>query len=230
MRPGTKAVFVVLLGAIFGCSSSGIYHQVRSGETLYRISKSYGVSLDALVAANHLSGTSQLRVGQQLRIPGAETARAGSVEHSNTSSDHDEDGPSIALSWPIGGGVVTSSFGERAGSHHDGIDVSAPAGTAVLAAQDGEVMFSDVLRGYGNLVILRHRSGFSTVYAHNQLNLVRDGQSVRRGDVIARVGTTGHASGANLHFEVRKDNVARNPLHFLPPSEQVAIQNVERGS
>jgi murein DD-endopeptidase MepM/ murein hydrolase activator NlpD len=86
----------------------------------------------------------------------------------------------------------------------------------VRAAADGKVIFSDVLRGYGNVVIVRHTKGYLTVYAHHRANLVKEGQMVRQGDVIAEVGQTGRASGASLHFEVRKDNLARNPLQYLP--------------
>ena len=91
------------------------------------------------------------------------------------------------------------------------------------AADDGEVIYSDVLRGYGNVIIVRHTHGLATVYAHNQTNRVREGQRVRRGEVIGNVGDSGRTTGANLHFEVRKDNVARDPLYFLPAVEQVAV-------
>ena len=79
--------------------------------------------------------------------------------------------------------------------------------------------------GYGNLVIIRHSGGFSTVYANNQVNLVRQSQRVRAGDIIARVGQGTHATGASLHFEVRRDNVARNPLPYLPANTQVSARH-----
>ncbi len=119
------------------------------------------------------------------------------------------------LMWPVEG-HITSRFGPRGSSFHDGLDISAPLGTPILAAASGEVMYSGALRGYGNIVILRHRDGYVTVYAHNQKNLVREGERIRRGQVIARVGQTGRASGPHLHFEIRKDNLARNPLRHLP--------------
>src|SRR5712692_522143 len=75
-----------------------------------------------------------------------------------------------------GGGEGTSGFGPRNGSFHDGVDIAAPRGTAVLAAADGQVIFSDVLRGYGNVVIVRHTGGYVTLYAHNQVNSVQEGQ------------------------------------------------------
>lgn len=123
--------------------------------------------------------------------------------------------------WPITG-RLTSGFGPRGGSSHDGIDIAAPKGTPVSAVADGEVIFSNALHGYGNIVLIRHRNGLVSVYAHNQRNLVREGERVRRGTVIAEVGQTGRASGPHLHFEVRKDNQARNPLRYLPDETRTA--------
>jgi murein DD-endopeptidase MepM/ murein hydrolase activator NlpD len=119
--------------------------------------------------------------------------------------------------WPVPGGAVTSPFGKRDSGHHDGIDVQAPIGTPVRAARGGAVIYSGTLRGYGNLVIVDHGSGFATIYAHNQRNLVRVGEKIRTGQTIALLGATGQVSGPHLHFEVRKQNVARDPLLFLPP-------------
>lgn len=126
--------------------------------------------------------------------------------------------------WPVAG-RLTSQFGPRGGSAHDGIDISAPKGTAISAVADGEVIFSDSLHGYGNIVLIRHRNGLVTVYAHNHRNLVKEGEWVRRGKVIAEVGQTGRASGPHLHFEVRKDNQARNPLRYLPDEVRTASRD-----
>ena len=87
---------------------------------------------------------------------------------------------------------------------------------AVTAAADGKVIFSDRLSSYGNVIIVEHSGGFTTVYAHNERNLVRKGARIRRGEKIATLGASGRARTPHLHFEVRKDNVARNPLYYLP--------------
>lgn len=91
-------------------------------------------------------------------------------------------------------------------------------GTQVKAAADGDVVFADTHRGYGNVVILRHADGVMTIYAHHQRNLVLAGQRVRQGDPIAQVGSTGRASGPHLHFEVRQRAQPHDPLRFLPRS------------
>jgi lipoprotein NlpD len=100
---------------------------------------------------------------------------------------------------------------------HDGIDIGAKEGTPVYAAAAGEVVYSDQrLSGYGKLIIVRHSQDMFTAYAHNQRNLVRKGDRVKKGDVIARVGKTGRASGSHLHFEVRRGSTPVDPLAYLP--------------
>ena len=126
-------------------------------------------------------------------------------------------GPPVrqGFTWPVKG-KVTAKFDPRHESLNDGINIAAPSGTPVRATLGGQVIYSDKLRGYGNLVILRHRGGFASVYAHNRRNLVRQGQEVDRRQVIAEVGATGRAATPYLHFEIRRNNVARDPLSYLP--------------
>ncbi len=119
------------------------------------------------------------------------------------------------FAWPVKG-RVTGRFDSRPDSLNDGINIAAPPGTPVHATLAGQVIYSDQLRGYGNLIILRHRGGFASVYAHNRQNLVRKGQKVNRRQVIAEVGATGRAATPYLHFEIRRNNVARDPLSYLP--------------
>jgi lipoprotein NlpD len=217
---------LVLSGSLAACSSrAGVYHSVQPGENLYRIGKAYGVPYTELATVNSLPDASRIEVGQKLFIPGARhTVPVDIVTPRDTSSLP----PSLpqegtpAFVWPVNGGSLASGFGQRGHSFHDGIDISARVGTPVHAAADGEVIYSDVLRGYGNVVIIRHGAGFATVYAHNDSNRVHEGQHVRQRQVIATVGDSGRTSGPNLHFEVRKDNVARNPILFLPSIEVAA--------
>lgn len=117
--------------------------------------------------------------------------------------------------WPLSG-LITSNYGPRKEGHHDGVDIAAESGHPISAARAGRVIFSDRLSGYGNVVILEHADGFTTVYAHNQRNLVRKGNTVARGAEIALVGRTGRADVTHLHFEIRRHNVARDPISFLP--------------
>jgi murein DD-endopeptidase MepM/ murein hydrolase activator NlpD len=129
----------------------------------------------------------------------------------------------------VSGGLVSSGFGIRDGVKHDGIDIASPAGTPVRAAAGGSVIYSGKLRGYGNVVIIKHDEHYVTVYAHNRANLVTEGSSVSEGQVIAEIGTSGHTTGPNLHFEVRRDNVAYDPLEYLPAREAVSPNYASSG-
>lgn|GEM_PF-3152896 len=124
------------------------------------------------------------------------------------------------LTWPVPNGTFSSGFGLRHGVMHEGIDIAAPSGSPVEAAAAGQVIFAGRLHGYGKVIILAHRDHYVTVYAHNSADLVRRGQWVASGQMIGRVGRTGHTTGANLHFEVRHNNVATNPLAYLSPRRE----------
>jgi murein DD-endopeptidase MepM/ murein hydrolase activator NlpD len=94
----------------------------------------------------------------------------------------------------------------------------APIGTPVYAARDGIVLYADdTVKGYGKMVVLEHEGDLLTAYAHTSVLLVHKGDHVRAGQMIARVGQTGHATAPHLHFEVRQGQIPRDPLRFLPP-------------
>ncbi len=118
--------------------------------------------------------------------------------------------------WPVQGKVV-SKFGTTSdGLRNDGINISAPAGAPVMAAADGTVAYAgNQLRGFGNLVLIRHANGLITAYAHNQSLLVQKGAKVKRGAVIARVGQTGNVAKPQLHFEIRKGEEPVDPMKYL---------------
>lgn len=123
--------------------------------------------------------------------------------------------PSAAgLIWPVDG-VVVSGFGLRWGRMHEGIDIAASSGTPIRAAAAGTVIHSGWLGGYGNLVVIDHGNGLATAYAHASSILVGVGQQVAQGETVSLVGSTGHSSGPHLHFEVRINGVAVDPLLYL---------------
>jgi len=192
---------------------TGVYHTVEQGQTLWRISRTYGVDLETLQWVNDVEDVTDLRVGRVLFIPGVEQVRT--VEP----AEPEEELPSVGmvdLMWPLRG-RKTSGFGPRGGRHHEGLDLAAPGGTPVLAAAEGKVAYSgNGMRGYGRVVVIKHSNDLSTVYAHNSKLLVRMGDSVGQGQTIARVGQTGRATGPHLHFEVRRRGVPEDPMSFLP--------------
>ncbi|MDP8954134.1 MAG: peptidoglycan DD-metalloendopeptidase family protein [Actinomycetota bacterium] len=117
--------------------------------------------------------------------------------------------------WPTRG-RVTSEFGNRWGRLHAGIDIGAPSGTPIYAAQAGTVIFSGAQSGYGNVIILSHGGGLTTLYGHQSRLAASDGQQVGQGDNIGFVGNTGRSTGPHLHFETRYGGSARNPRGCLP--------------
>ena len=118
--------------------------------------------------------------------------------------------------WPVRGKVITAYGSKTNGKVNDGINVAVPEGTPVKAAEDGVVAYSgNELKGYGNLVLVRHSNGYVTAYAHASEVLVKRGDTIKRGQVIAKSGQTGEAGSPQLHFEIRKGSSPVDPLQFL---------------
>ncbi len=209
-------ILIFLSGCIVG---KGVIHTVGKGEDFWNICKTYGVDPQEVAEINNLRDPSVIKPGKKIFIPGATKVRK--IRHS--ALDPIEKGREDRIviekdrfSWPIKGEVI-SPFGMREGVRHDGIDIRAPEGAPIKAADGGTAVFvSSGMRGYGKIIIIRHKGGFYTVYAHNKENLVREGDKVSKGEVIASVGKTGNAETYHLHFEVRQGKIVRNPLFFLP--------------
>ena len=192
-------------------AARALTHTVQPGETIYHIARIYAVSPARLMAVNGISDPRQLAPGQTLIIPlnGAVPTAANVSPWQVARADRQ-------FAWPVTAGLVSSPFGIRNGVMHHGVDIAAAAGSPVRAADNGTVIFTGHLHGYGNAVILQHSGGYVTVYGHNQRNLVRYGEEVVRGQIIAELGSTGRATGPNLHFEVRFQGQPQNPLAYLP--------------
>ena len=118
--------------------------------------------------------------------------------------------------WPVRGKVITSYGAKTNGKSNDGINLAVPEGTPVKAADDGVVAYAgNELKGYGNLVLIRHANGFVSAYAHASELLVKRGDTIKRGQVIANAGQTGNVTSPQLHFEIRKGSTPVDPAPFL---------------
>jgi murein DD-endopeptidase MepM/ murein hydrolase activator NlpD len=127
--------------------------------------------------------------------------------------------------WPVQGRIIGQYGGGAGGTHNDGINIAAPEGTMVMAADAGTVAYAgNELRGYGNLVLIKHADGWMTAYAHNAALLVKRGDKVRRGQAIARIGATGAVGEPQLHFEIRHGARALDPGEYLPPAGATAAK------
>ena len=214
------------------------FHIVEKGDTVYNISKRYDVDMRSLSKLNNIAAPYALRIGQRLVIPGSvvsssttpTTARKAATA-SKTSSWKASSAKkkttrtttttvkkrTSKFAWPVQGKVV-SNFGPIAkGRNNDGINIKAPLGTPVKAADAGTVAYAgNELRGFGNLILIKHSGGWMTAYAHNDRILVRKGQKVKKGEKISTVGSTGGVSTPQLHFEIRAGKKAVNPKAYLP--------------
>jgi murein DD-endopeptidase MepM/ murein hydrolase activator NlpD len=190
----------------------GIHHVVRPGETLAAVGRLYGVTWQTLAQVNQLADPHRIEVGQAVWIP-AQPRIGGSKPP--TLAVPSRFVPDRRIQWPADG-PVSSGFGMRGGRFHGGIDISGERGTPIVAVDHGVVMFSGRgPDGYGNVVMLEHGGGLVSLYAHNDRNIVRQGERVRRGQTVATIGDTGRASGPHLHFEVHQHGQLVDPLQWL---------------
>lgn len=138
---------------------------------------------------------------------------------SQTEEEETQAAPEEAVNnfrWPVKGRIISKYGSKPGGTRNEGINIAVPEGTSVRAAESGVVAYAgNELKGYGNLVLIRHDSGWVTAYAHNKQLYVKRGDTVRRGDVIAKAGQTGSVDAPQLHFELRKGATAVDPLKYL---------------
>lgn len=219
-------------------------HTVTNGDTVYNIAKRYGISQADLRAWNNIGEDNSVHLGQTLRVKPVGSTTTTSSSTSNTgglptgSATYD---PAISpppsktaattpiitgeptqtisgISWqaPTKGSVVRAFGGDN-----KGIDVKGTKGQPVVAAADGQVVYSGAgLRGYGNLIIIQHSPQYLTAYGHNEAPLlVGEGQKVKRGQQIAKMGNSDSSSGVKLHFELRENGTPVNPTRFVKFSD-----------
>ncbi|MDI6871349.1 MAG: M23 family metallopeptidase [Bacillota bacterium] len=198
LRPGQKLKVMTGRGALY---------TLREGETLAVVAKRFWVAEEKIRAANGLASDEPVEPGQQIILPDIKPRRRDDWLASRGL------GP-LYLTWPTRG-WLSSRFGLRWGRMHEGIDIATSWGRQVVASAPGRVEFAGWRSGYGRLVILDHGRGTHTWYAHNSRLLVRPGQQVERGEVIALSGSSGSSTGPHLHFEVRVNGRPQNPLSLL---------------
>jgi len=189
-------------GDLQPAASSGTVYQVRPGDSASVIAKRFNTSVPALAAANRLSDPNRLRAGQELIIPGWQATIP-------------------RLIWPVKG-RISSPYGWRTHpvykvrQFHGGIDIAVPVGTSVKAAAAGKVIESGWMDGFGYGIVIDHGEGVTTWYGHNSKLLVKVGDRVRQGQIIARSGNTGVSTGPHLDFRIKVNGETINPIYWLP--------------
>ncbi len=218
-------------------------HVVRKGDTIYSISRRYNVDMSLLARQNKLKEPYSIYEGQFLKLPGsivekpaaqvairsaaaktpAKTAAKASAKKTTPATKKNAvrlpPAPNRSQSkfaWPVDGKIMTKFGAAGAGRHNDGVNIKVAEGTAVRAAENGVVAYAgNELKGFGNLLLIKHADGWITAYAHNKQLLVKRGQTVRRGQPVAKAGKTGGEKESQLHFEIRKGTKAVDPLLYL---------------
>lgn len=230
---------VVLL--VTGCSSSvrkapvsratipasAKTYTVQRGDTLYSIARAHGRTVAQLSAWNGLRRPSEIDVGQVLQVsppagtkaraparstPAATPASRGQSQEERNRAIARANAEKINWMWPVQGKVVNSSDRNK-----KGVDINGQLGQAIVAAADGKVIYAGQgIRGYGQMLIIKHGEAWLSVYAHNDKILVKEGQNVRRGERIANMGKT-DSDRVKLYFELRRNGDSVNPQQILAP-------------
>ncbi|MDH3230866.1 MAG: M23 family metallopeptidase [Alphaproteobacteria bacterium] len=213
-------------------------HRVARGDTVYSISRRYDVQMSELMRVNGIQPPYTIVVDQDLSIPAGGSGHSNQVARASPAAApaptprpaSRQATPSQVAAlpsppprtgrlflWPVKGEMIAKFGSQPGGRHNDGINIGARRGDTVVAAESGVVAYAgNELRGFGNLLLIKHADGFMTAYAHNDALLVKRGQKVRKGDAIARVGSSGSVGKPQLHFEIRKGRKAVDPLGYLP--------------
>ena len=217
-------------------TNSNKYYTVKRGDTLASIARKYGTSWQSLAQKNNIKPPYALNVGQKIAVSGSvtpsrQTSSAASQKSASKAQSTSKTEQKTASNtsayvstkraskfvWPVSGKIISSFGSVGKGLKNDGINISAPLGTTVKAGDKGTVAYAgNGLKGFGNLILIKHSDGYITAYAHNDKILVKKGQNVVRGEKIATVGKTGGVSTPQLHFEVRAGKKAVNPRNYLP--------------
>jgi len=194
----------------------GIMHRVNEGETLEDIALEYEANIRKIIRVNRILTPNEIKPNTDLFIPNAKITYAFSQELVKNS------GIPMHFAWPCRRSTrVSSPFGYRRDpftrkrAFHHGVDLAPGYGSTVYAAGSGIVTHAGWLGGYGKLIVIRHKNGYTTRYGHLSSILVLKGKHVTQGQRIGKVGSTGRSTGAHLHFEIRKSGKALNPLKLI---------------
>jgi murein DD-endopeptidase MepM/ murein hydrolase activator NlpD len=199
-------------------NQDGIFYKVAKGDTLAEIAKKHGTQTEQIVKANGMDAGS-LKDGEEIFLPGAKPVTTV-FSLIGSSSGKSSQQFSKTFEWPLSG-RINSGYGWRRHpltkrrDFHTGIDIKGSTGRIIRASKAGRVAYAGWMGGYGRVVVIDHGRSYTTLYAHCSSLMVKQGQRVSTGQPVGKVGSSGQATGPHLHFEVRLNNKAINPLQVL---------------
>ena len=183
-------------------------YAIKPGDTLWSIAQSHATTCQEILHENPTLSAEYLSIGTTIRLP------EGAQNHPKNPSVSRKS-PESAFAWPLSG-TITSPFGQRPMGMHHGIDIAGNTGDAVRASADGTVCKTKFHDIYGNMILIDHTDGQQTLYAHLSQIHVKPGDKIIQGQIIGAVGSTGRSTGPHLHFEIRQNQQAVNPIPYLP--------------
>lgn len=211
------------------------YYTVKSGDTLYSVSREQQMNINDIVALNDLKEPYKLSAGQLLKVKNNLTtlkedkkSNTQNNKQGDVSSPEEQikkpsataekilDDKNNKFSWPIKGAIISKFGPKKGGLYNDGINIKAKEGSIIKASEDGLVAYvGNELKGYGNLVIIKHSGGWITAYAHLSKTTVKRGEKIKKGHSIGFAGATGNVDSPQLYFGLRKGRDAVNPESYL---------------
>ncbi len=195
-----------------------IYHTVRPGENLSLIAQKYGSSVSQIIKMNHLKRPYIIRPGQKLKIP-KKIVIVKKITNKDEIKKVQKSMP-FGFIWPVENGKVIATFINSSTLRHLGIDIKTDCNMPVKASESGKVIYAgDSIKAYGNLVIIKHKHRYNTVYGHLGKIAVKDGQYVLKGDIIGYTGKLNNTDDCGVYFEIRKNAVPIDPLVLLPKNK-----------
>ena len=216
------------------------YYKVKAGDTLYSVSRDWQMNINDIVALNDLKAPYKLNAGQLIKIKNngqitvanenkklvVQNEEKPSSQGVLVSNDLPKKSPPAAekilehknnkFSWPIKGTIISRFGPKKGGLYNDGLNIRAKEGALVQASEDGlSAYVGNELKGYGNLIIIKHSDGWITAYAHLSKSLIKRGDKIKKGQTIGAVGSTGNVDSSQLYFGLRKGRDAVNPENYL---------------
>ena len=202
LKPGQKIIIP---------NRNGLLYTIKQNENIEEVASKYDIQLNRILAFNKIDEISDIEIGDDIFLPGAKYTLDERIEKFGQ-----------MFSLPVTVTRISSLFGYRVHpitkvrTKHTGVDIPGSLNTPVYAARKGKVIFAGYSGGYGNLVIVRHDKGYTTYYGHLNRITTKIGANVGVGVMIGRMGSTGNSTGSHLHFEVRRNGEALNPIDFIP--------------
>ncbi|TXJ36167.1 M23 family metallopeptidase [Brachyspira aalborgi] len=202
LKPGQKIIIP---------NRNGLLYTIKQNENIEEVANKYDIQLNRILAFNKIDEISDIEIGDDIFLPGAKYTLDERIEKFGQ-----------MFSLPVTVTRISSLFGYRVHpitkvrTKHTGVDIPGSLNTPVYAARKGKVIFAGYSGGYGNLVIVRHDKGYTTYYGHLNKITTKIGANVGVGVMIGRMGSTGNSTGSHLHFEVRRNGEALNPIDFIP--------------